>query len=118
MSVLYRVVSESTWQQAQQLGHLPLCGNDRKERGIHLNLPEAVEYTINRYFSAHENPRVLVVNTSLFAERIEWRDPIELEPWQRPLARIDNLPLSAVIDTNPIKPSHLDASPALRWVRS
>lgn len=97
---LYRVITEKNWQEALRLGYVPRCGNDKKEDGIHLNLAEAVEYTANRYFTEDEKPLILVVNTESFSEQIEWRDSTTTEPWQRPLAKIDNLPLNFVIDTN------------------
>ncbi|WP_445010525.1 DUF952 domain-containing protein [Vreelandella stevensii] len=99
---LYRVITEKNWQEALRLGYVPRCGNDKKEDGIHLNLAEAVEYTANRYFTTDEKPLVLVVNTDSFSERIEWRNSTTTDPWQKPLAKINNLPLNAVIDINPL----------------
>ncbi|MFC3293345.1 DUF952 domain-containing protein [Modicisalibacter luteus] len=106
----------ANWQEAQRLGYVPRCGNDNKENGIHLNLPEAVEYTASRYFTEEEGPLVLVIDAASFSETLEWRDPTVTEPWQRPLAKIDNLPLSTVIETNRLVPT-VGNGARFEWVR-
>lgn len=112
---LYRVITEKNWQAALRLGYVARCGNDKKEDGIHLNLAEAVEYTANRYFTEDEKPLVLVVNTKSFSERIEWRDSTTTEPWQRPLAKIDNLPLNVVLDTNALVAMEDGSDMMFKW---
>lgn len=112
---LYRVITEKNWQAALRLGYVPRCGNDKKEDGIHLNLAEAVEYTANLYFTADEKPLVLIVNSESFSEQIEWRDSTTTEPWQRPLAKIDNLTLNAVLDTNALIPMEDCSGMKFQW---
>ncbi|WP_144982136.1 DUF952 domain-containing protein [Halomonas sp. C22] len=112
---LYRVITEKNWQAALRLGYVARCGNDKKEDGIHLNLAEAVEYTANRYFTEDEKPLVLVVNTKSFSERIEWRDSTTTEPWQRPLAKIDNLPLNTVLGSNTLALLQHSDNKILKW---
>ncbi|NIC08071.1 DUF952 domain-containing protein [Billgrantia bachuensis] len=102
MKILFRVLTAATWREAQSAGVVPRCGNDKKDDGVNLNVPEAVHYTANKYFTVDEEPVLLEVDTSSFAEQIEWREPLANEPWQRPLARIEGLPTDSVISVAPI----------------
>ncbi|MGK0547387.1 DUF952 domain-containing protein [Halomonas cupida] len=99
----------ATWETAQESGIVPRCGNDHKEDGVHLNLPEAVDYTANRYFTSAENPVLLKIDTSSFAELIEWRSPLPHEPWHRPLARIAGIPIESVQSVERIDPTKLNS---------
>ena len=47
---LFRVVSKTIWDQTQQLGYVPRCGNDHKLDCVHLNVEEAVLFIANKYF--------------------------------------------------------------------
>ena len=108
LQTLYRVLTLATWETAQESGIVPRCGNDHKEDGVHLNLPEAVDYTANRYFTSAENPVLLEIDTSSFAELIEWRIPLPHEPWHRPLARIAGIPIESVKSVKRIDPTKLN----------
>ncbi|WP_046080492.1 DUF952 domain-containing protein [Halomonas sp. HG01] len=107
MSILYRVLPSATWKEAKETGVVPRCGNDHKADGVNLNLPEAVEYTAHKYFTSDEDPVLLKVDTADFEDRIEWRPPLDHEPWQRPLARIDGIPLESVVSVKPVEPTIL-----------
>lgn len=117
MPTLYRVLSESNWKKAQETGYVARCGNDVKADGVHLNLPEAVEYTAARYFTPDEAPLVLEVDYQSFEESLEWHEPTAEEPWRKPLARIANLPLNAVVTTHELRPSDPSGQTAYRWIR-
>lgn len=99
---LFRVVSRTTWDQTQQQGFVPRCGNDHKNDCVHLNLEEAVLYTANKYFSHEEAPLVLEIDEPAVSHCLEWLTPNEEQPWQRPRAHIDNLPQSAILSARPL----------------
>ena len=88
---LFRVISNSTWDQTQQLGYVPRCGNDHKLDCVHLSVEEAVLFIANTYFVYSEAPLVLAIDDTLFKNRIEWLPPNDEQPWLQPRAHIDNL---------------------------
>ncbi|WP_136249065.1 DUF952 domain-containing protein [Halomonas borealis] len=107
MASLYRVLPQAAWDAACRSGVVPRCGNDHRADGVNLNLAEAVPYTVHRYFVREERPVVLEVDSAGLAEHIEWRAPLPEEPWARPLARIPELPVSAVISVRAVSEAEL-----------
>lgn len=99
---LFRVISKTIWDQTQQLGYVPRCGNDHKLDCVHLNVEEAVLFIANKYFVYAEAPLVLEIDDALFNDRIEWLPPSDEQPWLQPRAHIDNLPQAAIITATPL----------------
>lgn len=108
MSKLYRVLTLANWEEAKAKGVVARCGNDHKADGVNLNLPEAVNYTASKYFTPVEKPVLLEVDTTEFSDHIEWRHAIENEPWLRPLARINGIPVDCVVSVTSIDPKLLN----------
>lgn len=94
---LYRVITIANWRKAQSQGYVPRCGNDHKADCVHLNAHEAVAFSANRYFTLEEAPVVIEVDITSFKDKIEWLPPTQDQPWQKPRAHIEHIPLSAVI---------------------
>lgn len=99
---LFRVISKTIWDQTQQLGYVPRCGNDHKLDCVHLNVEEAVLYIANKYFVYDEAPLVLEVDTTHFSDSIEWLLPTTEQPWWQPKAHINNLPKTAIMTAMPL----------------
>lgn len=97
MNNLYRVITAAAWADAQKRQHVPRCGNDKKADRIHLNVREAVEFIVAAYFEPEEQPLVLEIDVSGFADRIEWLEATTHLRWKQPRANIPNLPVSAVV---------------------
>lgn len=100
---LFRVISKTIWDQIQQLGYVPCCGNDHKLDCVHLNVEEAVLFIANKYFVYAEAPLVLEIDGALFNDSIEWLPPSDEQPWLQPRAHIDNLPQAAIITAIPLR---------------
>lgn len=94
---LYRVITLANWQKAQSQGYVPRCGNDHNADCVHLNVSEAVAFSANRYFTLEEAPVVIEVDITSFKDKIEWISPTRDQPWQKPRAHIEHIPLSVVI---------------------
>ena len=105
MSNLYRVIKEETWTEVSNSEFIPRCGNDNKMDRVHLNILEAVESVAARYFGPEERPLVLEIDTSGFAENIEWVEATDDFPWIQPLARIEHLPVSSVVKVHQLEHS-------------
>ncbi|MCS2608482.1 DUF952 domain-containing protein [Halomonas dongshanensis] len=100
---LYRVITMENWQKAQSQGYVPRCGNDHNADCVHLNVHKAVVFSANRYFTPEEAPVVIEVDITSFKDKIEWLKPTEDQPWQKPRAHIDHIPLSAVISMHALE---------------
>ncbi|MBP5979331.1 MAG: DUF952 domain-containing protein [Halomonas sp.] len=94
---LYRVMTMANWRKAQSQGYVPRCGNDHRADCVHLNVNEAVAFSATRYFTLEEVPVVIEVDSTGFKDKIEWLPPTQDQPWQKPRAHIDHIPLSAVV---------------------
>ena len=99
---LFRVISNTTWDQTQQLGYVPRCGNDHKLDCVHLSVEEAVLFIANRYFVYSEAPLVLAIDGAQFSDRIEWLPPSDEQPWLQPRAHINHIPQTAIINATPL----------------
>ncbi|MDI3326268.1 DUF952 domain-containing protein [Pontibacterium granulatum] len=105
---LYRVIRAEVWDQAQESGLVPRCGNDNTRNRIHLNMPEAVETIAARYFEPEECPVVLEVDITAFADRVEWIEPDQQNNWWQPLADVANLPVASVVKVHQLEHSRVD----------
>lgn len=108
MTHLYRVIRQATWLEDQNTPAIPRCGNDHKINRIHLNVLEAVESVAAAYFAPEECPIVLEIDTSGFAEQLEWLPADTQRRWPQPLANIDCLPTAAVVRTIEFEHSLID----------
>lgn len=117
MSILYRVISEKVWLEAQKTGRVPRCGNDGKLDCVHLNLEEAVETIAARYFKVEEHPLVLEVDVTSFENKIEWLDATPDDPWKQPRAKIQNLHLKDILKVHSLEPSLKEGGLSYRLIK-
>jgi uncharacterized protein (DUF952 family) len=103
MSILYRILDKISWEQAQAEGKVPRCSSDERAGHVHLNTREHVETVAKAFFEPNEEPIVLEVDTSSFARNVVWYPPTDEKPWDQPCAKIDAIPLDAVLRTHGLK---------------
>lgn len=97
MSRLFHILDKESWLEAQKTGLVPRNVAEEQENHVHLNTLESVEKATDRFFAPNEEPVALEIDTSEFNYKIVWYQPSKAKPWLQPCAKIQNIPISAVV---------------------
>ena len=100
MTVIFRVLGASDWEETLRTGIVPPCGSDTRDGFIHLSAHGDVLQTANLYFVPDEEPLVLEVQTSHLGTNLRWEPVPSRDNKEFPHLYAPGIPLDAVLATH------------------
>jgi uncharacterized protein (DUF952 family) len=111
MGLVYKVVSQAEWAQAERDGVFHGAQIDHRDGYIHLSTGEQVEKTVSLYFAERDDLVLAALDTERFGAALKWEPsrggalfphlyatlPLDLVAWSKPFSSSDRQALRALI---------------------